>query len=66
MCLFCARASDYTCVSEEACGLWGVPEKTIREGVDSIRYHCHALGTVAVGIERGIPSAGGGEPSAAL
>ena len=53
-------------VSEEAAGLWGVPEKEIREGVDSIRYCRHALGTVAAGIKRGVPSAGSGKPSAAL
>lgn len=53
-------------VSEEAIGLWGFSEKAIRQGVDSIRYRRHALGTVAVGIERGIPSSGGVEPSAAL
>ena len=66
MCLSCVRLWTILVVSEEAAGLWGVPEKEIREGMDSIRYRRHALGTVAVGIERSISSAGGGEPSATL
>ena len=53
-------------VSEEAIGIWRVPQEKIWEGLDSIRYCCLSLGAVAVGIKRGFPSAGSGEPSAAL